>query len=476
MNNILQNLTNIVEPHNIRTGESAERFHIDERNRYTTAPLAVVLPETTKQVTQIIEFCAAQTPPINIIPQGGNTGLVGGCAILKEDVPIRDSILLNVSQLNQIIHIDPKNRTLTVQAGVTLEAAQQAAAVHGLTFPLTLASQSAATIGGNLATNAGGTQVLRYGNMRDLCLGLEVVLPNGELWNGLNTLRKNNTGYDLKHLFIGAEGTLGIITAAVLKLFPAPKHSSVALIAAKNMNGILSAFDDLSRTFDSQITAFEYISPNVMALVCEQFGFTPPFKDTQTHTALVEISSTNELISPLESLQTQIALLLEQSTLSDAVFAQNIKQSEQFWQMRELISAAQKRIGKNIKHDISVPISAIGAFIEATLTALEAKFPGIEPTVFGHIGDGNLHFNVSKGLAFIDAAALMNAETAVNAVVYEQVAHFKGSISAEHGIGLLKRDLMPTVKSAVELSIMCNIKTTLDPLNLMNPNKVFKTH
>ena len=464
----IHDLTLIVGVAHVRTGESAQAFHTDERNRYHQAPLAVVLPQSTEEVVQLVQLCAAQQPPIVMIPQGGNTGVVGGCAVLPE----RDSILLNLSRLNHIIAIDPANRTLIAQAGVTLEAVQQAASAHGLIFPLTLASQNAATIGGNLATNAGGTQVLCYGTMRDLCLGLEVVLPSGEIWQNLNTLRKNNTGYDLKHLFIGAEGTLGLITAAVLKLFPAPKETQVALIAAADLTGIVRSFDVLQRQFDSQLTAFEYITPAALKLVCTQFGWDLPFPDEHSHVALIEISSATPHAQLETALQTQLSLLIEDATLTNALLAQNLSQAAHFWQLRENISAAQKRVGPNIKHDISVPISSINDFVNSTYAALEQAYPSIEPIVFGHIGDGNLHFNVSRGHAFSNAETLMAHESSINEIVYTQVARFKGSLSAEHGIGLLKRDLMPSIKSPVELMLMQQIKHTLDPQNIMNPNKV----
>ena len=464
-------LIKIVGASHVLTGELARAFHSDERNRYHHAPLAVVQPSSTQEVAQLVQLCASQHPPIVLIPQGGNTGVVGGCAILPE----RDSILINASRLNRILAVDPINRTLTVQAGVTLEMAQQTARAHDLMFPLTLASQSSATIGGNLATNAGGTQVLRYGTMRDLCLGLEAVLPSGEVWQNLNTLRKNNTGYDLKHLFIGAEGTLGLITVAVLKLFPASRETQVALIAAPNVTAIVNAFDVLQRQFDSQLTAFEYIAPAALKLVCAQFDWRLPFVDESKHIALIETSSATPHAQLEIALHAQLNALIEHATLSDALLAQNLSQAEHFWQLRERISAAQKRVGKNIKHDISVPISSISDFITHTCAALERAYPDIEPIVFGHIGDGNLHFNVSRGRAFPDAEALMAHESAINAIVYEQVARFNGSISAEHGIGLLKRDLMPSIKSPVELMLMQQIKHTLDPLNIMNPNKVIPT-
>jgi FAD/FMN-containing dehydrogenase len=379
--------------------------------------------------------------------------------------------------MNAVRQIDEANRTMTLEAGVTLERAQQIAHQYGLLYPLSLASEGSATIGGNLATNAGGTQVLRYGNTRDLCLGLELVLPNGEVWSGLNTLRKNNTGYDMKHLFIGAEGTLGVITAAVLKLFPAPVDTLTAFIATKDLNHVVQAFNACQKQFDAQLTAFEYISPNALNLVCEQFNYLHPFADEpQAHVALIEISNTSTQADALnalhQSFHSHISSAIEQGHIRNAIVAQSGAQQTQFWRIREQISAAQKRVGKNIKHDISVPISAIAEFVKITCAELELHYPSIEPTIFGHIGDGNLHFNVSRGQAFADANALMAAETDINQIVYIQVQKYNGSISAEHGIGLLKRDWLEVLKSPVELNLMSIIKQGLDPFNIMNPGKI----
>ncbi|GHA68227.1 oxidoreductase [Formosimonas limnophila] len=473
MNDFLTSLGSIVGTTNIRTNEAAQPYHTDERNRYHHAPIAVVLPKNTAEVAEVVKLCVAQNPPIAIIPQGGNTGLVGGAAVL----PDHPSVLLNLTRVNAVRQIDEANRTMTVEAGVTLEHAQQIAQEHGLLYPLSLASEGTATIGGNLATNAGGTQVLRYGNTRDLCLGLEVVLPNGDIWSGLNTLRKNNTGYDLKHLFIGAEGTLGIITAAVLKLFPSPVDTLTAFIATKDLHHIVQAFNTCQKQFDAQLTAFEYISPNALNLVCDQFNHQHPFADdTQAHVALIEISHTSTQTDALNALHQSfnhhISAAIEQGFIKNAIVAQSGTQQMQFWQIREQISAAQKRVGKNIKHDISVPISAIANFVEVTCSQLEQHYPSIEPTIFGHIGDGNLHFNVSRGQAFANANALMAAETDINQIVYNQVQQHKGSISAEHGIGLLKKDWLEQLKSPVELNLMRVIKQSLDPLNMINPGKI----
>ena len=465
---LLAQLRSLIGENHVRTGEAAKPFHTDERNRYHRAPLAVALPENVEQISQIVRLCAAHTPKIALIAQGGNTGLVGGCAVL-EHTP---SLILNLTRLNRIIALDTQNQTMTVQAGVTLAQVQQHAAAHDLLFPLSLASEDSATIGGNLATNAGGTQVLRYGTMRELCLGLEVVLADGQVLSELNTLRKNNTGYDLKQLFIGTEGTLGIITAAVLKLYPQPVRRQVALIGATDLPRLMQAFDRLRQRFDANLTAFELISPYAMQLVCGHLHCAHPWAHTPNlYSALIELSQTHNE-NDAQSCLMPLNELLEQNLIEQAIVADSLAQAEHLWRLREQISAAQKAVGKNVKHDVSVPISAIATFIAATEAALEAAYPGIQTVVFGHMGDGNVHFNVSAGAAFANADELMAHEEAINTIVYQQVEHHHGSISAEHGIGLLKKARMFDIKTPVELHLMRALKHTLDPHNLMNPHKV----
>ena len=465
----LEQLRGIVGDKFVRTGEMALSFHTDERNRYHQAPIAVVLPNSVEQIHQIVQLCDLHEPKIAIIAQGGNTGLVGGCAVVT-DTP---SIILNLTRLNQILEVDPLNQTMTVQAGVTLAEVQQCADQHHLLFPLSLASELSATIGGNLATNAGGTQVLRYGNMRDLCLGLEVVLANGEVLPMLNTLRKNNTGYDLKQLFIGAEGTLGIITAAVLKLYPQPKNHTIALLGARSLPQLMQAFDQLRQQFEAHLTAFEMISPTAMQLVCDHLSCVHPWSSSpELYTALIEIVQFSEFVDETEAIFESLNKLLNANVIEQALIAENLTQARHFWQLREDISAAQKALGPNVKHDVSVPISAIAQFIQSTEKALQQPFPGIQPIVFGHMGDGNVHFNVSAGEAFASATELMAHENAINAVVYQQVQRYHGSISAEHGIGLLKKARMFDIKSTVELRLMRDLKRTLDPHQIMNPHKV----
>lgn len=465
---LLAQLRSLIGENHVRIGEAAKPFHTDERNRYHRAPLAVLLPESVEQISQIVHLCAVHTPKIALIAQGGNTGLVGGCAVL-EHTP---SLILNLTRLNRIIALDTQNQTITVQAGVSLAQVQQHAAAHGLLFPLSLASEDSATIGGNIATNAGGTQVLRYGTMRELCLGLEVVLADGQILNELNTLRKNNTGYDLKQLFIGAEGTLGIITTAVLKLYPQPIQRQVALIGATNLPRLMQAFNQLRQCFDAKLTAFELISPYAMQLVCGHLCCAHPWAQTpDLYSALIELSQTYSN-NDAQSCLMPLNALLEQNLIEQAIIADSLAQAEHLWRLREQISAAQKAIGKNIKHDVSVPISAIATFISATEAALDAAYPNIQTVVFGHMGDGNVHFNVSAGAAFANADELMAHEDAINTIVYQQVEYHHGSISAEHGIGLLKKARMFDIKSPVQLHLMRAIKNTLDPHMLMNPHKV----
>ena len=302
-------------------------------------------------------------------------------------------------------------------------------------------------------------------------MGLEVVLADGQVLSALNTLRKNNTGYDLKHLFIGAEGTLGIITQAVLKLYPMPATRQVALIACHDLTDLLSAFMALRQNLDARLTAFEMMAPYALDLVCAHLNCAHPWQSTPMYSALIEISQPT--LATDETLHTTLTDLMAAQTVQNALIAENLSQAEQFWRMREQISAAQKAQGKNIKHDVSVPISAIAQFIEQTDVALAQKYHGIQTVVFGHIGDGNVHFNVSAGTAFANPDALMAHESVINQMVYEHVQVFNGSISAEHGIGLLKRELMNSIKSNVELQTMRAIKHALDPHNRMNPHKIF---
>ncbi len=439
----------------------------DYRKNYTGSAAAILKPATTAQVAAIVNLCVQHR--IAIVPQGGNTGLVLG------SVPDQSgrSVVLSLQRLQQVRQVDTINNTITVEAGCILQQVQQAADAVGRLFPLSLASEGSCTIGGNLSTNAGGTAVLHYGNCRALCLGLEVVTPQGQIWDGLRGLRKDNTGYDLRDLYIGAEGTLGVITAAVLKLFPKPVSQITALAAVPSIEAAVEFFN-LARnhSHDSALSAFELISDCSLALVRRHFPqLTQPALQPQPYYVFLELSSQQTEAATTPTLENLLTLALQQNLASDAVIASSLAQSHNLWRLRESISEAQALEGKNIKHDIAIPISNMAAFIQRTDALLQQHFPGCRMVTFGHIGDGNLHYNVSAP-AHSSAPEFMLQQNAVNQVVYDSVLQFSGSISAEHGLGALKRDTILRYKSPVEIQLMRHIKTALDPLNIMNPGKV----
>lgn len=445
-------------------------FLRDWRGRFTGAARAVLRPATVDEVVQLVRLCAEERVPV--VPQGGNTGLVLG------SVPDASgsAVVLSVARLNRIRALDPVNRTATVDAGVILQHLQEAAAAEGCLFPLSLAAEGSCTIGGNLSSNAGGTGVLRYGNTRELCLGLEVVTPQGELWSGLRGLRKDNTGYDLRDLYIGAEGTLGIITGAVMKLYPAPKASITALAALASPAHALRLLSLVQDRAGASLTGFELMSAFCLGLVSKHFPQLPqPFGAGpgagSPYFALLELSSSESETHAVTLLEGAVGTALDTGIAQDAVVAISVAQSRGLWQLREHIPLAQAADGKNIKHDISLPISTIAEFIGHTEPLLHQAFPGCQLVCFGHLGDGNLHFNVAPPPGIGNEAFLANQET-VNRVVHDTVAAFGGSISAEHGIGALKRDELARYKSPVELQLMRAIKAALDPANLMNPGKI----
>ncbi|HJV02526.1 MAG TPA: FAD-binding oxidoreductase [Burkholderiaceae bacterium] len=438
----------------------------DWRGRFTGKAAAVLRPATVEQVRLLVAACAQWRVPM--VPQGGRTGLVLG------SVPDAsgDAVVLSLARLNRIRAIDPVNRTITVDAGCILQQVQDAAAAEGCLFPLSLAAEGSCSIGGNLSTNAGGTAVLRYGNTRELCLGLEVVTPQGQLWDGLRGLRKDNTGYDLRDLYIGAEGTLGVITGAVLKLYPQPKACITALAALPTPEHALRLLTLMQDRCGASLTGFELMSQFCLALVAQHFPQLPkPFTAPHGQYVLLELSSNESEQHAVELLEGAIGAALEQEVIDDAVVASSIAQSAGLWQLREHIPLAQAAAGKNIKHDISLPVSRIAEFITATEPLLQQAFPGCQLVCFGHLGDGNLHFNVAPPDGVGHEDFLANQAT-VNRVVHDSVAAFGGSISAEHGIGALKRDDLAHYKSAVELDLMRSIKAALDPLGIMNPGKI----
>ncbi|MRW94129.1 FAD-binding protein [Duganella sp. FT80W] len=452
--------------HVLDTPAEMASFLTDQRGRYTGKAVAVLRPGSVDEVAALVRACAEHR--VALVPQGGNTGLVLGSV---PDTSGRQ-VLLSLARLNRVRKIDPINRTMTVDAGCILQHIQEAAAAEGCLFPLSLAAEGSCTIGGNLSTNAGGTGVLRYGNTRELCLGLEVVTPQGEIWSGLRGLRKDNTGYDLRDLFIGAEGTLGVITGAVLKLYPQPKASITALAALESPSDALQLLVLMQDHCGASLTGFELMSRYCLELVAQQFPALPkPFAQPHPQYVLLELSSSESEQHAVGLLEQAIGAALERGVIQDAVVASSVAQSAGLWQLREHISPAQAKAGKNLKHDISLPVSCIADFIEVTGPKLDAAFPGCQLVCFGHLGDGNLHYNVAPPPGISNEEFLANQDR-VSRVVYDSVESFNGSISAEHGIGALKRDELVHYKSAVELNMMRAIKAALDPLGIMNPGKI----
>ncbi|PKO83540.1 MAG: hydroxyacid dehydrogenase [Betaproteobacteria bacterium HGW-Betaproteobacteria-11] len=463
MSGLLDSLCRITSADFLLTADAdVAPYCTDWRGRYSGRPLAVALPADTAAVAAIVGVCAAAE--VAIVPQGGNTGLVGGAT------PRGGEVLLSLKRLNRIRTLDSDNLTLIAEAGCTLQAVQDAAAGIDRLFPLSLAAEGSATLGGNLSTNAGGVQVLRYGTARELTLGLEVVLPDGRVWDGLRTLRKDNTGYDLKQLFIGAEGTLGLITAASVKLFPRPRQNVTLWLAVPDPLAAVRLLGVLRAAVGDAITAFELIDRNALALVLEHIpGARNPLPEAHAWQVLVELSLFEA--TAMEGLLERLMPLLASSGVLASVLATSEAQRRAFWALRENISLAQKTEGVSIKHDIALPISAIAEFIAAAGAALHAAFPGIRIVCFGHLGDGNLHYNLSQA----DAAANPKfiARTAeANRLVHDRVHRLGGSISAEHGLGQLKRDEVLRYKSEVEIDLMRRVKRALDPQGIMNPGKV----
>ena len=464
---LIAHFARIVADRHTLTGASAtQAYATDWRKRYFGAPLVVVRPGTTSEVAAVVKACAETRTAI--VPQGGNTGLCGGATPDASG----SQVIVSLGRMNRIRAIDPLNNTLTAEAGCVLASLQQAADEADRLFPLSLAAEGSCAIGGNLSTNAGGVQVLRYGNTRELVLGLEVVLPSGEIWDGLRGLRKDNTGYDLKHLFVGAEGTLGIITAAVLKLFPRPRAQATAVAALATPRDALKLLAHVQAHCGDRLTGFELISAICIELVRKHFPRVPaPFAASYPQYALIELSDTQGGAAVGEMLEATLTDAIESGLALDAVVAASVEQARNLWALRENVSEAQAAEGRNIKHDISIPISRIGDFIAVTDAKLAAAFPGVRMVTFGHLGDGNLHYNVTHPEGGDEAAFIARTDD-VNRLVHDSVAAFGGSISAEHGIGQYKRDEIVRYKAAVEIELMRAVKRAIDPLGIMNPGKV----
>ncbi len=463
---LLSALRAIVGESHLLQGPGLEAYEVDWRKRYRGRALAVVRPGSTGEVAAVVRACAAAG--VSIVPQGGNTGLVGG------GVPDESGrqVLLSLGRLNRIRAIDPDNLTLTAEAGCVLQAVQQAADDRGLLFPLSLAAEGSCTIGGNLAANAGGTQVLRYGNARELCLGLEVVTPQGEVWHGLSGLRKNNTGYDLRDLYIGSEGTLGVITAATLKLFPRPAAVVTALAACASVEAAVGLLNLARERLGAGLTGFELMERFALALVARHFPQLPRPLPEARWTVLLELAGTEPEAVERERLAGLLEAALAQGLVDDAVVAESIAQSRALWHLRESIPLAQSEEGLNIKHDIALPVSAVAGFVPRMAERLAQAAPGARVVCFGHLGDGNLHYNLQAPEGVPAADFLAAHEARIHALVYDEVVRLGGSISAEHGIGRLKREELARRGSPVALALMTAIKRALDPAGVMNPARV----
>ncbi|HEY2629124.1 MAG TPA: FAD-binding oxidoreductase [Usitatibacter sp.] len=467
---LVEGLTAIVGAGAVFTGDQDRApYEKDWRDQWHGRAAAVVKPGSTEEVSRVVKFLAERH--VAIVPQGGNTSMCGG------SVPDTSGtqVIVNLSRMNRIRNIDVANNTMTVDAGCVLATLQEAAEKNDRLFPLSLGAEGSCEIGGNLSTNAGGTGVLRYGNTRELVMGLEVVLPDGTVWNGLRALRKDNTGYDLKHLFVGAEGTLGIITGAVLKLFPRPRSQATALVALADPHAALTLLSFLRDRVGDRVTTFELISRICLDLVFRHIpGTRDPLAKAHRWYVLVELSDSTAGDALATLFEESLAAASEAGKIDDGVIAASGNQRLDFWKLRESISEAQKLDGVSIKHDVSVPVSRVPELIQRAGAELARTFPDIRIVAFGHLGDGNIHYNCSKSERQ-DAKQFFAESSAVNHVVYEVVNALGGSISAEHGLGVLKVDEITRYKSATEMDLMRTIKRTLDPHGIMNPGKVLRT-
>jgi FAD/FMN-containing dehydrogenase len=464
---LIGRLKDVVGPSGVVT-EPAEMagYLTDWRNAYTGTAAAVVRPASTDEVAGVMRLC--HRAGVAVVPQGGNTGMCGGAV---PDTSGRQ-LVVSLTRMRRIRDLDVANQTITVEAGAILQAVQEAAARSGKLFPLSLGAQGSCTIGGNIATNAGGTGVLRYGTMRDLTLGLEVVLPDGRIWNGLRGLRKDNTGYDLKQLFIGAEGTLGIITAAVLKLFPAPRSRVTAWVALPEIQAVIDLIGIVRDVAGDRLTGFEIMSRQSVDFVLRHSpAARDTFGDRHPWYALVELSDSLPVAGLDEVIESALESAVQRDLVVDGVVASSAAQAAALWALREGISEAQNHEGPSLKHDITVPISSIPAFVQRTDQELEKAAPGIRIVTYGHAGDGNLHYNLSKPLGSDDDDFPAQAADLAR-IVYDQTLALNGSISAEHGLGQSKLGIIADYKDSCELALMREIKQQFDPRGLMNPGKV----
>ena len=464
---LLSALRTIVGEAYVLTEGDLTGYELDWRKRERGKALAVVRPASTEQVAAVVKACAAAG--VSIVPQGGNTGMVVGSTPDASGT----QVVLSLTRMNAVRTLDAANLTITVEAGCVLQTLQEVCEQAGFLFPLSLASEGSCTIGGNLGTNAGGTQVVRYGNTRELCLGLEVVTAQGEVWSGLTGLRKDNTGYDLRHLFIGSEGTLGVITAATMKLYPLPQSQLTALAAVPSLQAAVDLLGLAHRHLSAGLTGFEVMGQFALRLVVKHFPQQRvPFYESAPYCVVLENSDTESDSHARSQLERLLEEALDKGCVTDAVVAESMAQARALWHIRESIPLAQAQEGLNIKHDISIAVSRIPEFVAQSDAALEQAFPGVRLVNYGHLGDGNLHYNVQAPVGQDGETFLREQENAVNAVVYALVDAYSGSISAEHGIGSLKREKLEKHKSPVALGLMRSIKTALDPHNLFNPGRM----
>jgi FAD/FMN-containing dehydrogenase len=446
----------------------------DWRENYLGAALAIVRPATTQEVAAVVKLCAAEK--VAIVPQGGNTGMSGGGTPHEAG----REIVLSLTRMSRILEVDPIGYTMTVEAGVVLKTIQETAAEHDRLFPLSLGAEGSCTIGGNLSTNAGGVQVLHYGNTRNLVLGLEVVLPSGEVWNGLRALKKDNTGYDLRDLYLGAEGTLGIITRAVLKLWPKPKDHATSWSAVPSPQAAVDLLSEAYAASEDNVTSCELMGRQGIDLVLQHIpGTADPLKEKHDWYVLMEWSSTrprrdgDNTGSMREKMEAYLGEAMEKGVVLDAVIAQTEAQSKSLWALRENHSEASKKEGPSIKFDISVAVSKIPDFATRGLAEMKKTLPECRPLPFGHVGDGNLHFNCQAPAGWDKARFAPHIEP-ISSAIYDLVVECGGSISAEHGIGRIKLHELEHYRSKVELDTMRTLKRALDPQNIMNPGKVIR--
>ncbi len=464
---LIERFSAIVGEKNALTApEDLAAYLIEQRDLYHGRTPLVLRPGSTEEVAAIMKLASETKTPV--VPQGGNTGLVGG----QQPDESGAAIILSLGRMNRIRNLDTVGNLVTLEAGVILKNLQEAAEKAGRLFPLSLGAEGSCQIGGNLGSNAGGTAVLAYGNMRELCLGLEVVLPTGEILNDLRYVKKDNTGYDLKDLFIGSEGTLGVITAAVLKIFPQPKGKGVAYAGLRNPDDVLRLFQLATEHAGPSLTGFELMPRvGVEFTVRHVDGVRDPLESPHDWYVLIDISSTRSEEDARTTLETILTEAFESDIIQDAAIGESVAQSQSFWKMREEMSWAQKPEGGSIKHDISVPVASIPAFIHEANAATLEMIPGARIVCFGHIGDGNLHYNVSQPVG-ADKEAFLARWHELNHRIHTIVASYTGSISAEHGIGQLKREELAFFKQDVALDLMRRIKSAFDPAGIMNPGKV----